>query len=50
MAGQTKSAYKNFAAEADFPDLSAHNNFMAKCLTKEIYTKLRDKVTKNGFT
>ena len=47
---EVKSAYKNFAADADFPDLSQHNNYMAKVLTKEIYAKLRDKVTKNGFT
>ena len=47
---EVKSAYKNFPADADFPDLSQHNNYMAKVLTKEIYAKLRDKVTKNGFT
>ena len=50
MASEIKTAYKNFPAEADFPDLSAHNNYMAKALTKDIYMKLRDKATKNGFT
>ena len=45
-----KTAYKNFTAEDDFPDLSSHNNYMAKVLTKNIYANLRDKVTKNGFT
>jgi hypothetical protein len=52
MAGnqEVKSAYKNFPANADYPDLSQHNNYMAKALTKEIYAKLRDKVTKNGYT
>lgn len=52
MAGnqEARSAYKNFPADADFPDLSQHNNYMAKALSKEIYGKLRDKVTKNGFT
>jgi len=41
---------KNFPAADDFPDLSKHNNWMAKCLTPEIYEKLRDKVTPTGFT
>ncbi|KXJ25076.1 Creatine kinase, testis isozyme [Exaiptasia diaphana] len=45
-----KQAYKKFSADDDFPDLSKHNNWMAKCLTKDIYKKLRDKATKNGFT
>ncbi|EDO46231.1 predicted protein [Nematostella vectensis] len=45
-----KSAYKQFSADDDFPDLSQHNNYMAKVLTKEIYRSLRDKSTKNGFT
>ena len=48
--GEIKAAFKTFSAEDDFPDLSQHNNYMAKVLTKEIYGKLRDKVTKNGFT
>jgi len=47
---EIKSAYKTFSAEDDFPDLSTHNNYMAKALTKEIYANLRDKATKNGFT
>ncbi|XP_020623196.1 creatine kinase, testis isozyme-like isoform X1 [Orbicella faveolata] len=47
---EIKPAYKTFSAEDDFPDLSTHNNYMAKALTKEIYAKLRDKATKNGFT
>ena len=34
----------------DFPDLGQHNNWMAKCLTPEIYTKLSGKKTKSGFT
>ncbi|XP_039251207.2 creatine kinase, flagellar-like isoform X1 [Styela clava] len=33
-----------------FPDLSKHNNWMAKCLTKEIYEKLKDKKTPKGCT
>lgn len=47
---EIKPAYKKFAAEDDFPDLSKHNNYMARALTKEIYAKLRDKATKNGYT
>uniref|UniRef100_A0A8C6WN89 creatine kinase n=1 Tax=Neogobius melanostomus TaxID=47308 RepID=A0A8C6WN89_9GOBI len=34
----------------EFPDLSKHNNHMAKVLTKEIYGKLRDKQTPSGYT
>ena len=33
-----------------FPDLSKHNNWMAKCLTHDIYMKLKDKKTSSGFT
>jgi len=39
-----------YKPEEDYPDLSKHNNWMAKCMTPEIYAKLRDKVTPNGFT
>lgn len=41
---------KSYKTDDDFPDLSKHNNWMAKCLTKEIYATLRDKVTPSGFT
>ncbi len=41
---------KKFPAAEDFPDLTKHNNWMAKCLTPEIYAKLRDRVTPNGYT
>ena len=34
----------------DYPDLSKHNNHMAKCLTSEIFTKLAPLKTPNGFT
>uniref|UniRef100_A0A8C4E2D2 creatine kinase n=1 Tax=Dicentrarchus labrax TaxID=13489 RepID=A0A8C4E2D2_DICLA len=36
--------------EEEFPNLSKHNNHMAKVLTKEIYGKLRDKQTPSGYT
>lgn len=41
---------KKYPAAEDFPELSKHNNWMAKCLTPEIYAKLRDKVTPTGYT
>lgn len=49
-SSEVKTAYKNFPADADFPDLSKHNNYMAKVLTKDIYSELRNKATPNGFT
>ena len=39
-----------FDPSEDYPDLSKHNNWMAKCLTPEIYANLRDKHTPNGVT
>jgi len=41
---------KKYPAEEDYPDLSKHNNWMAKVLTPEIYAKYRDVQTKSGFT
>ena len=49
-ATQVKSAYSKFSGDDDFPDLSKHNNWMSKCLTKEVYNNLRAKATPNGFT
>ena len=34
----------------DFPDLIHHNNWMAKCLTPEIYFKLQKNPTPTGYT
>lgn len=42
-----KMKFKN---EEEYPDLSQHNNHMAKVLTKEMYEKLRGKSTPSGFT
>lgn len=36
--------------EEEYPDLSVHNNHMAKVLSKDIYNKLRGKSTPSGFT
>lgn len=33
-----------------FPDLSQHNNWMAKCLTPELYKKLHQLKTRSGYT
>uniref|UniRef100_A0A6I8NQS9 Creatine kinase B-type n=1 Tax=Ornithorhynchus anatinus TaxID=9258 RepID=A0A6I8NQS9_ORNAN len=38
------------AAEEEYPDLSAHNNHMAKVLTPELYAELRLRRTPSGFT
>ncbi|XP_006627667.1 creatine kinase, muscle a [Lepisosteus oculatus] len=49
--GNTHNNYKlNFSVDEEFPDLTKHNNHMAKALTKDIYAKLRDKQTPSGFT
>lgn len=47
---EVKAAYGKFSSDEDFPDLSTHNNYMAKALTKGVYANLRNKATKNGFT
>lgn len=49
--GNTHNNFKlNYKVEEEFPDLSKHNNHMAKALTKDVYAKLRDKQTPTGFT
>lgn len=49
--GNTHNNFKlNYKVEEEFPDLSKHNNHMAKVVTKELYGKLRDKQTPSGFT
>lgn len=45
-----KLTIKRLSPEEEFPDLSQHNNHMAKVLTQDMYTKLRDRATPNGFT
>lgn len=37
-----------YSAEDEYPDLSVHNNHMARVLTLELYAKLRDKKTSSG--
>lgn len=49
--GNTHNKYKlNFKPEEEYPDLTKHNNHMAKVLTPDLYKKLRDKETPSGFT
>lgn len=49
--GNTHNKLKmNYTAEQEYPDLSQHNNHMAKVLTPEMYANLRDKETPSGFT
>ena len=49
--GNTHNNFKlNYKVEEEFPDLSKHNNHMAKVLTKDMYGKLRDKQTSSGYT
>lgn len=49
--GNTHNNFKlNYSVDDEFPDLTKHNNHMAKVLTKEMYGKLRDKQTSTGFT
>lgn len=51
MTKNCHNDYKmKFSDEEEFPDLSLHNNHMAKVLTKEMYKKLRSKSTPSGFT
>jgi len=50
MADKVRTAYARFDSDADFPDLTKHNNWMAKIMTKEMYKNLREKATPNGFT
>jgi len=40
----------NYTAEEEFPDLSKHNNHMAKVLTKDLYQKMRARQTPSGYT
>ena len=39
-----------YPASAEFPHLKKHRNMMARCLTSDLYARLRDLSTKNGFT
>lgn len=48
----SKLTIKRLSAEDEneYPDLSQHNNHMAKVLTPDMYKQLRECATPNGFT
>lgn len=49
--GNTHNQTKmNYSSEQEYPDLSQHNNHMAKILTPVMYERLRSKQTPSGFT
>ncbi|XP_020505305.2 creatine kinase, brain a [Labrus bergylta] len=49
--GNTHNQMKlKYSSEQEYPDLSQHNNHMAKLLTPAIYERLRSKQTPSGFT
>ncbi|XP_035466310.1 creatine kinase, brain a isoform X1 [Scophthalmus maximus] len=49
--GNTHNEMKlKFTSEQEYPDLSKHNNHMAKVLTPAMYEGLRSKQTPSGFT
>lgn len=49
--GNTHNQVKmNYASDQEYPDLSKHNNHMAKVLTPAMYDRLRSKQTPSGFT
>ncbi|XP_024120090.1 creatine kinase B-type isoform X2 [Oryzias melastigma] len=49
--GNTHNQMKmNYSSDQEYPDLSKHNNHMAKILTPAMYERLRSKQTPSGFT
>uniref|UniRef100_A0A8C5HNI9 creatine kinase n=1 Tax=Gouania willdenowi TaxID=441366 RepID=A0A8C5HNI9_GOUWI len=49
--GNTHNKMKmKFPSDKVYPDLSKHNNHMAKVLTPAMYEELRSKQTPSGFT
>lgn len=49
--GNTHNQLKlKYTSEQEYPDLSKHNNHMAKILTPAMYERLRSKQTPSGFT
>merc|ERR1712212_1011244 len=46
----TRMAQQKYPTDEDYPDFSKHNNHMTKVLTKEMYGKLRDVKTPNGYS
>jgi len=40
----------NYTADEEYPDLTKHNNHMAKVLSKELYQRMRARQTPSGYT
>jgi len=49
-AREIAEAVEGEGEESNFPDLSQHNNWMSKCLTREIYNRLSSRKTPSGYT
>jgi len=45
-----RRAYQAYDSQKDYPDFKNSNNWMSKCMTPDIYEKLRNVMTKNGYT
>ena len=39
-----------YTGDEEMPDLSKHNNWMAKVMTPELYKKMRARQTRSGYT
>lgn len=46
----TNNSRRFYPASAEFPDVKKNRNIMARSLNEQIYAKLRDVKTSNGFT
>lgn len=42
--------FLHFSPNPNYPDLTQHNNYLAKCLTPSIYNKLCSLKTQSGYT
>ena len=47
---QTLASFRANVQASNMPNLTKHNNWMAKCLTKDVFEKLKDRSTKSGYT
>ena len=43
-------SYRAKVMASNFPDLTKHNNWMARCLTEDMFNKIKDRKTKSGCT
>ncbi|XP_032237629.2 creatine kinase, flagellar isoform X1 [Nematostella vectensis] len=47
---KVKTVNKKLVVSDNFPDFSTHNNWMAKCMTKDVYQRLSNLQTPSGYT